>query len=116
MADDTGGDKPRRRRIAWSVVAAAVVVVGVVVSLGVRHGYQDSGPFHVGTCFQVGDDTSVVATGGLREVGGRAAVVDCETVHDAEITRATRDVSDCAADGAWLKSRGQIYCVTLDRI
>ncbi|MEU7800819.1 hypothetical protein AB0B10_16275 [Micromonospora arborensis] len=85
----------------------------MVVSFGVRHWYQQSAPFHVGTCFEMGDDTSIVATGGLREVSGRAKVVGCETAHDAEITRTTRDVSDCAADGAWLKSLGQTYCVTL---
>ncbi|MFG1868449.1 hypothetical protein [Micromonospora arborensis] len=114
MGDDTGRNKPRRRRIAWLVVPAAVVV-GVVVSFGVRHWYQQSGSFHVGTCFEVGNETSIVATGGLREVSGRAKVVGCEAAHDAEITRTTHDVSDCAADGAWLKSAGQTYCVTLGK-
>ncbi|MEV4496245.1 hypothetical protein AB0J84_11130 [Micromonospora arborensis] len=115
MGDDTGRNKPSRRRIAWLVVPAAVVVIGVVVSFGVRHWHQQSGSFHVGTCFEVGKDTSIVATGGLREVSGRVKVVGCEAAHDAEITRTTRDVSDRAADGAWLKSGAQTYCVTLDR-
>ncbi|MFI7609362.1 hypothetical protein ACIBTV_30210 [Micromonospora sp. NPDC049366] len=117
MADDTRGNKPRLRRTVWIVVPAVVVVVvvGVAVSLHVRHWYEHSAPFHVGTCFQVTDDTSIVATGGLREVSGRAKVVDCGTAHDAEITRTAHDASGCAADGAWLESIGQIYCVTLDK-
>ncbi|GGO25464.1 hypothetical protein [Micromonospora parathelypteridis] len=114
MADDTGVNKPRRRRIAW-LVALAAVLVGVAVTFGVRNWDQHSGSFHVGTCFQVGDDTSIVATDGLREVSGRARVVGCETAHDAEIIRTARDVSECSADGAWLISLGQIYCVTLNK-
>jgi hypothetical protein len=115
MADVTGGNKPRRRRIAWLVVSAAVVVAGAAVSFGVHLWHQNSAPFRAGTCFQVVDDTGIVATDGLREVSGRVKTVDCGTGHNAETTRTARHVADCAAEGAWLKSVGEIYCVTFTR-
>lgn len=103
----------RRRRVVWWIVPAAVVVVVALACLGVRHELQSSGAFHVGTCFQITDNTGIVATGGLREVTGRAKVVNCGTTHDGEITRAVRNASDCTAEGAWLDSLEQIYCVRL---
>ncbi|MFG1950134.1 hypothetical protein [Micromonospora sp. NPDC048830] len=106
-------DRARRRRIAWWIAPPAVVVLGLVAFLGVRFAYRDPGPFHVGTCFLVGGDTGIVEAGGLREVTGRAKAVGCETAHDAEITRTARHPSDCGAEGAWLKSRQQTYCVSL---
>ncbi|GAA2219521.1 hypothetical protein ACFY2R_06720 [Micromonospora olivasterospora] len=113
MGNHIEHDKARRRRIAWWITPPAVVVaLGVVAFLGVRHSYQDPGPFRVGTCFLAGDDTGIAEAGGLREVSGRAKVVGCGTAHSAEITRTARHPSDCRAEGAWLNSRGQIYCVT----
>jgi len=111
MPDDMERDKPHWRRIAWWVVPPAVVVLGTVVFLGVVHEDQDSGQFHVGTCFQAVRDTGIVAADGLRQVTGRAKVVDCGAAHDAQITRTARLASDCAAEGVWLESRQQIYCV-----
>ncbi len=112
MASDTGHHQPRWRRIALWVAPPAVVVLGTVGFLGVRQ-YQDSGVFHVGTCFQVSSDTGIVSAGGLRQLTGRAKVVDCGTAHDARITRMARTAADCTAEGAWLKSREQVYCVVL---
>ncbi|MET8041528.1 hypothetical protein ABZU25_11735 [Micromonospora sp. NPDC005215] len=112
MADDTGDNKARRRRIVWLVGSAAVVVAGAVLSICIDHRYQRSGVFQAGTCFQMNGETGIVTTDGLREVSGRVKVVDCGSAHDAEVTRTARHASDCAADGAWLKSLDQIRCVT----
>jgi hypothetical protein len=107
-----GMERSPRRRIAWWVVPVGLVF-GAVAFLGTWHVYHDAGPFHVGSCFQMDGDTGVVPVGGLRQVSGRAKVVNCGTSHDAEITRTADDSSDCASDGAWLDSRGQLYCVGL---
>jgi hypothetical protein len=112
MPADTGHHKPRWRRVAWWVAPPAVVVLGTVGFLGVRQ-FQDSGPFHVGTCFQVSSATSIVQAGGLRQVSGRAKPVDCGSAHDGHITRTARSASDCTVEGAWLDSREQVYCVVL---
>ncbi|TNH29933.1 hypothetical protein FHG89_10135 [Micromonospora orduensis] len=115
MADDIERDKPRRRRIALWIALSAVAVIGAVAFYAVRHTYQSSGAFRVGTCFLVNDDTSISEAAGLREVSGRAKVVSCGTAHDAEITRTARHPSGCSPEGAWLNSRDQIYCVTVSR-
>ncbi|MEU8180292.1 hypothetical protein AB0B86_05880 [Micromonospora sp. NPDC049047] len=115
MADDTGDNRARRRRIGWLVGSAAavlVVVAGAVLSLSAYHRRQQSTAFPAGTCFQVYGETGIATTDGLREVSGRVKVVDCGRAHDAEVTRTARQPSDCAADGAWLKTLDQIRCVT----
>ncbi|MBG6069388.1 hypothetical protein [Micromonospora ureilytica] len=113
MADDIEPGKPRRRGLALWVALSTVVVLGAGAFFGVRHMCQSFGAFRVGTCFLVDDGTSISEAGGLREVSGRAKVVGCGTAHGAEITRTARHPSDCGAEGAWLKSRDQIFCVTL---
>ncbi|GIG63350.1 hypothetical protein Lfu02_77220 [Longispora fulva] len=113
MADDTQRRKPRRRRIILWVALPAVVVLGAVASWGIWHKYQSSSSFHVGTCFEVIEETYIKPAGGLREIGGRARVVSCDAPHGAKITRTAGHASDCAAEGAWLNSRQQTYCVTL---
>lgn len=109
-------DKSLRRRVlSWLVPAIVIAAVAAAVGavLGIRHELQSTDAFHVGTCFQAIDETNVVETSGLRELSGRAKVVSCGTQHDAEITRAVRQPSDCQAEGAWLNSREQTYCVRL---
>jgi hypothetical protein len=104
-----GGRTRDWRRIALWVVAPAVLgVVGILF----WHA-QQTGPYHVGTCFQTTDDTGVVPAGSLRQVTGRAEPVSCTARHDAKITRAVRNASDCVDEGAWLESVGQLYCVAL---
>ena len=112
MAEGMQRGGPRWRRIAWWVAVPLVLVVGVSVVLTkvVTH----TGPYHVGTCFRMGKDAGAApSVGGLREIRGRAIPVSCTTPHDAEITRAVRDASACADEGAWLRSLDQTYCVTL---
>jgi hypothetical protein len=113
VPDEVERDKPRRRRIVLWLLLPALVVVGTVGLLGVVHRLQDPGPFHVGTCFQIGKEGGVVAADGLRKVVGRAKIVDCSAAHDARMTRKVRHASDCATEGASLKSRGYTYCVAL---
>jgi hypothetical protein len=112
VADAVERKQLRRRQVALWIVSPTVVILGAVAVLGLRHTFHSSGPFHVGVCFQATKDTGVIAADGLRQISGRAKVVDCGTTHDAEITRTARQASDCAVEGAWLKSRDQIYCVT----
>ncbi|GAA1828509.1 hypothetical protein GCM10009682_54450 [Luedemannella flava] len=117
MAD--GVERANSRRIIWWIAAGAalatvaVVAVGVIAFLGARGWGRQTGSFVVGTCFNTGDETGLIEADGLREVAGRAYIVDCGTDHDAELTRTAERASECAAEGAWLKSLDQIYCVRL---
>ena len=106
----------RRRRIVWWIVALAAVSLLGLAGFASLHVYQNRGPFHVGSCFRVGKETGISTVGGLREVQGRGYPVSCATAHDAEITRAVDQSSDCSPEGAWLVSRSQTYCVILGPI
>lgn len=112
MADAVERKPLRRWPVALWIVSSTALILGAAAFFGLRHPADRSGPFHVGVCLQATEDTGVIAADGLRQISGRAKVVDCATTHDGEITRTVRQASDCAVEGAWLISRDQIYCVT----